>query len=642
MLFFLNFLIIFFFNKKSYENKKYWFNFFYYIILYFIGLLKNLIILNYRKLFISIHNMLKKKKKLKKLSFLVTKKYMIFFLKKKKNFFIFSRSLNVNNYFLKYFCSNNSFSFWKLFFLFIISYVGMNFLKLYNFMYLKDKNINFYHLAGNFFFITHRYKAFGYYYVKSILYSKKYSLLNIKHGNNFSNKKRFMLKALYENLFTKIKKRLILIKKIFKIYFKYFFNFSKKIFLYRLIFFKLYKVGRILNMNSKMKHFRICSFKSFIFYNGYYEIFFLLNYIFSKNGGYINNLISFLFLQKMNPVKDIFLLQNTMIYKEKTVDRGRFFIFEETSSELNHKMSKFIRLFSTNFDILWFNSNSLLDNIYYPNYLTFMWLNYKYFLNSWKIISFYLRRFFFFFLSYNIISLSIFNKNIFFDCFSLIVNLYKTFVNIISNILLVNKSFFSITKTIITNDFFEDSNLFFFIKDNASRTSFLKNLYIQKFWGFFKKLEESINSYTNDNCYFLINFNYQKRYCINSAKMLCDEVLFALKRGIHIKRVFQLVKKKQDYEFKLKDLESGTGNINLKILQSYKFPLKGIRFVYSGNIKKAKRKQKIRYHLWISNIRYHGPLSTNTLKRYVDYHFHSAKLRNAVVGIKIWLLFFTD
>jgi hypothetical protein len=32
----------------------------------------------------------------------------------------------------------------------------------------------------------------------------------------------------------------------------------------------------------------------------------------------------------------------------------------------------------------------------------------------------------------------------------------------------------------------------------------------------------------------------------------------------------------------------------------------------------------------------------NTLKNYIDFYQHSVSLKNATIGIKIWLLFYTD
>jgi hypothetical protein len=46
--------------------------------------------------------------------------------------------------------------------------------------------------------------------------------------------------------------------------------------------------------------------------------------------------------------------------------------------------------------------------------------------------------------------------------------------------------------------------------------------------------------------------------------------------------------------------------------------------------------------MWIKDPKIYGPLSTNTLKRYVEYYHGSIGLINASVGIKIWMLFFTD
>jgi hypothetical protein len=78
--------------------------------------------------------------------------------------------------------------------------------------------------------------------------------------------------------------------------------------------------------------------------------------------------------------------------------------------------------------------------------------------------------------------------------------------------------------------------------------------------------------------------------------MWCDKILFFLKKRLHIRKIFFYIRKQQIKELEEKEYVSINQNVH-NILIPYKYPLQGIRILYSGNLKKAKRKQKVRYHL---------------------------------------------
>ena len=93
---------------------------------------------------------------------------------------------------------------------------------------------------------------------------------------------------------------------------------------------------------------------------------------------------------------------------------------------------------------------------------------------------------------------------------------------------------------------------------------------------FFFFLEKTINKFSNSNSFLLINFNFKLKYSINSAKLWCDKILFHLKKKIHIKKVFFYIRSQQSKEIKYKKK-------NNEYLINYKYPLQGIRLLYSGN-----------------------------------------------------------
>lgn len=141
--------------------------------------------------------------------------------------------------------------------------------------------------------------------------------------------------------------------------------------------------------------------------------------------------------------------------------------------------------------------------------------------------------------------------------------------------------------------------------------------------------------YTNSNIFVIPTYNLKNSYVLNSAKMWCDKIRMLLKKRLHIKKVFAFLKMQQIREVKLKESAIKANNVDTLRLLFIKYPLQGIRLIYYGNIKKGKRKQKIYYHLWVSDFKLYGALSCNTYKRYIDFYKHSVPLRNATVGIKL-------
>lgn len=72
----------------------------------------------------------------------------------------------------------------------------------------------------------------------------------------------------------------------------------------------------------------------------------------------------------------------------------------------------------------------------------------------------------------------------------------------------------------------------------------------------------------------------------------------------------------------------------MKRISPYLYPIKGIRILYAGNFKKAKRKKKLYYYVWFTDIDYTGKMPMKQFKYYIDYHAAHATLKRSTVGIK--------
>lgn len=188
--------------------------------------------------------------------------------------------------------------------------------------------------------------------------------------------------------------------------------------------------------------------------------------------------------------------------------------------------------------------------------------------------------------------------------------------------------------------YLEDLTLLF-LKKNSKFYFYYIRYYILNFFFFFYSLELTISNYTNQNCFLLLIYNFKFHSFFTSAKILCEYITLSLRRKITIRKLFFLIKNKQSNEksYKKRIYRNKENNFVKRYFLKYRYPLKGIRILYSGNLKKAKRKKKISYFVWLSNVKFLGRMPLRQFKFFIDYHKRSVYLRNASVGIKVWLLF---
>src|SRR5690606_19401234 len=111
----------------------------------------------------------------------------------------------------------------------------------------------------------------------------------------------------------------------------------------------------------------------------------------------------------------------------------------------------------------------------------------------------------------------------------------------------------------------------------------------------------------------------QKFPPMNSAKLLCEYIRNRIERGMYIKRIFKEVRYWQRFELrKLNRLQHKYPKIFDRIEKKY--PFDGIRILISGPQKKARRKQRIYYHLWVREHEYSRRMPLQTVNKNIDYH----------------------
>ena len=182
-------------------------------------------------------------------------------------------------------------------------------------------------------------------------------------------------------------------------------------------------------------------------------------------------------------------------------------------------------------------------------------------------------------------------------------------------------------------------------KSSKSYSSYYLRYYLLNFWYFFFFIEKTLTNYTNNNCFLFFTYNYTNTYYLNSAKLWCQYISYKLKKQISIRKIFVFIRKQQEkelHELKEHKLKLMKRNYNLNSLLNIKYPLKGIRILYSGNLKKAKRKQRISYYIWLSDNILSGKMPLNVYRFYIDYYSTHTTLRRSTIGLKMWLLLDLD
>jgi|BioPla2DNA2_1021312.scaffolds.fasta_scaffold09541_1 hypothetical protein len=123
---------------------------------------------------------------------------------------------------------------------------------------------------------------------------------------------------------------------------------------------------------------------------------------------------------------------------------------------------------------------------------------------------------------------------------------------------------------------------------------------------------------------------------MNNAKILCEYIRNRIERGAYVKRIFKDVRYWQRLELrKMNRLQHKYPKIFYRIEKKY--PFDGIRILVSGPQKKARRKQRIYYHLWVREHEYSRRMPLQTVNKNIEYHKLHARRRASVVGVKVWL-----
>ena len=126
---------------------------------------------------------------------------------------------------------------------------------------------------------------------------------------------------------------------------------------------------------------------------------------------------------------------------------------------------------------------------------------------------------------------------------------------------------------------------------------------------------------------------------MNSAKLWCEYIAFYLKKKMTIWKLFSKIKKQQKFEQNEIDYDILSKTYDNIRLHNFKYPLKGIRIIYSGNLKKARRKTQLYYYLWFSKSKFTGKMPLKKFRFYIDYYCTSVSLKRSKIGLKFWLLF---
>ena len=481
----------------------------------------------------------------------------------------------------------------------------------------------------------------------NLLKKKKIKSLFSKFNNRLLYKKK-----LYNFIILKLEKKLDLIKK-------------KKI-----IFFKK-KLKYLLNSKLKRKNiiFPIYSQEKKNYHFSFLVKYLYLYYLFHKNKRYkyINNL--FFYYLNNKKINKINLIKNN-IYKIKNKKKKKFLIYNNI---YNNKFNNIFNLNNNNYYNKFLNNNYFIYNffkkknnsfflkylyhsflsikllpynkiqniIYYYNksFIVLNWIIKKKIFSFLNILIFIIKYFFYIYIKKNFIMKKQ-KKSFLYLYANLINNLINN--NIISNYINESNNIISFyifyNKKIFYINYIEDIMLLSIFQNNSFYYYYLK-YYILNFLYLFYFIENTISKYSNTNCYLLISYSLNWKYMLNNAKMWCEYLVYNLKKKNSIRKMFFYIKKQQIREKRSYEFTKLYGHVSDKKLLYLKYPLKGIRILYSGNFKKAKRKKKLHYYIWLSNSKFTGQMPLKKFKYYIDYHYSVAVLRRSSIGIKFWLLF---
>ena len=390
-------------------------------------------------------------------------------------------------------------------------------------------------------------------------------------------------------------------------------------------------------------------------------------YLFNKTKhSYLSNLL-FHFYNSKTTNNFLVNIKNRLSFKKKIY--SSHYLYDNSSTKTNlyflYYYKKYVHL-----------SDVLLHNVFHIPFLTkeyknLNFLDHLFFINTSKIRDTFFKRlknliFYYkksFFKWYWLIKKTLFN--LFYKLLYIIKHyillllkklhntkvflyLFKKTITLLLNKRVIN-NFYKYTNTIVSyydkflkkqyyKNYFLDLILYYLIKNKSFYTYYMK-YYSISFLYLFYYIELTISHYTKNNCFLFINYSLKWNYYLNSAKLWCEYIAFFLKKKMSIWKLFFFIKRQQQLEKNKMAYHKFSKNTDFIVLHPFKYPLKGIRIIYSGNLKKARRKRKLYYYVWLSNSKFTGKMPLKKFKFFIDYYSTSVTLKRSNVGIKFWLLF---
>jgi hypothetical protein len=183
------------------------------------------------------------------------------------------------------------------------------------------------------------------------------------------------------------------------------------------------------------------------------------------------------------------------------------------------------------------------------------------------------------------------------------------------------------------------STLFFLKKVRRYKKSIKKRLRWYEAAIQMSKLMHSIEitfaKYSNKHYLIMPNYYYKTKPMLSSAKLICEYICFLFEKGYRQKSIYKKIKNWQYLRPWI--MKKGKPFPILKTRK--RLSLSGIRILCTGPFRKAKRKKKFHYHLWLRKYRLYGKMPLQSFNHNIDYYNLAVRLKYASRGIKVWLLF---
>ena len=213
------------------------------------------------------------------------------------------------------------------------------------------------------------------------------------------------------------------------------------------------------------------------------------------------------------------------------------------------------------------------------------------------------------------------------------------FIKNTTNLISINIHNYQSNKINIKNNLKIMSTLFFFKKVRRYKKALKKRLRWYEASIQMAKLMHSIEitfaKYSNKHYLIMPNYYYKTKPMLSSAKLVCEYICFLFEKGYTQNYIY---KKIRNWQYLRPRWVKRSRPFS--ILKTRKrISLSGIRILCTGPFRKAKRKQKFHYHLWLRKYRLYGKMPLQSFNQNIDYYNLAVRLKYASRGIKVWLLF---